>query len=172
MNVEKEIFGLWSVHKKIYLSGKNGINKFTIINCDDYEIVSRYKWWVIKKKNGKEYATSRIDGNLVRLHRFLLKPKKNYIIDHINGDGLDNRRINLRICSDVENKRNFLGRLQSNNKSGCIGVNYRKDRKKWRAYIDIYGKYISLGSYKQKKDAINARMEANKKYGFISQLQI
>ncbi len=85
-------------------------------------------------------------------------------IDHINGDGMDNRWINLRAVTHLENCKNV--KLLSSNKSGCAGVSYQKDKDRWRAEIYDNNKRIYLGSFKDKQDAINARNIANIKYGY------
>lgn len=85
-------------------------------------------------------------------------------IDHINGDRLDNRIVNLRNVDFRENARNR--QLSSSNKSGHYGVVWLPDLNKWRAMIGVDKKRISLGLYEKKEDAISARADANKKYGF------
>lgn len=85
-------------------------------------------------------------------------------IDHINGIPGDNRLANLRNVSSQENQRNV--KLTDRNKSGFVGVCFRESTKRWRANIKIDGKTIYLGNFKNIDDAINARKEANIKYGF------
>ena len=100
-----------------------------------------------------QYSTSRL------LHRYLLNPPKGLTIDHINRNPLDNRRCNLKICTQFENNQN-----QSHNTSGKVGVSYFKKDNKYKAYIKVNGKQISLGMYKDFKDAVKARIKAEKKY--------
>jgi len=85
-------------------------------------------------------------------------------IDHINGNGLDNRIENLRDVSQKENLRNC--RHQSNNTSGAMGVEWNPLNKNWRARIKVDGRTVSLGSYKSIEDAKKARKEAEATYGF------
>ena len=85
-------------------------------------------------------------------------------VDHINGNGQDNRIKNLRLVSVGENKKNL--RLMGRNTSGFTGVQYHKGTKKWRAVITVDGSHIHLGLFKDKEDAIRSRIDANKKYGF------
>jgi hypothetical protein len=75
---------------------------FTFIDDEDFDKVSKFSWCATA--NG--YAVSRIKNKIVYLHRFLLTAPKNTIIDHINGDKLDNRKKNLRFCNTSENVRN------------------------------------------------------------------
>lgn len=85
-------------------------------------------------------------------------------IDHINGNGLDNRLINLRDVSGHENSRN--ARKYVNNTSGHTGVSWCKSSVKWEAYIKVSGRKIHLGYFANKQDAIDARAKASKEYEF------
>jgi len=84
-------------------------------------------------------------------------------IDHINMNKTDNRIENLQLISDAENKRKQ--KLRTDNKSGHVGVFWCKQFNKWNANI-YHGRYINLGYFKNKKDAIKARKEADIKYGY------
>lgn len=72
--------------------------------------------------------------------------------DHINGDGLDNRRINLRICTHAENLRNK--RIYYKNISGVSGVTWDRDSNKWRARVGLNGIETYLGTFHKKSTAI------------------
>lgn len=85
-------------------------------------------------------------------------------IDHINGDGSDNRLENLREVSKTLNCRNM--KLSSHNKSGVTGVYYSKENKKWCAQICLNNKTVSLGLFKDKDDAILARKKAEQENSF------
>jgi len=85
-------------------------------------------------------------------------------IDHINGDRCDNRLLNLRVVSPQVNAMNRSNR--SDNTSGCLGVCWHPSTQKWRARIKVMGKQKSLGLFAEKIDAICARKDAEKKYGF------
>ena len=74
-------------------------------------------------------------------------------VDHINGNGLDNRRCNLRLVTSRQNKRNQRGRGLSN----YIGVTMDKSRKKWLAQIKHYGKRFYIGRYVCEKEAAAMR---------------
>lgn len=100
-------------------------------------------------------------GN-VGLHRLFMNAKKNEVVDHINGNRVDNRKSNLRI---VDRSKNGVNRARhSNNKTGHRGVFYCKNIGKYNAYITINWKRKNLGYYKNIEDAINARLEDEKKY--------
>ena len=110
------------------------------------------------------YIRIKIDGRQYSAHRlawFLCKGKwPDEMLDHVNGDPADNRIANLRECSSSENVRN-IG-LRANNQSGTTGV-YAAG-KKWGAQIWRHGERIRLGLFDEKEDAVQARLDAEKKY--------
>ena len=141
---------------RIFLYNKDG-NKVAeaLIDKDDYNLTKEYKWCLDKNgyvKNSKQEY----------LHRIITRETISYV-DHINGNKLDNRKSNLRICSNADNLKNRV-KLPSNNTSGILGVRYRADRSKWYAEIQVNNKRIRLGSYIDKEDAVRARLEAEIKY--------
>lgn len=94
-----------------------------IVDDEDYPALAQYKWCAAVE-NGRPYATRgvRIDGRTknVRMHRVILDPPSHLYVDHVNGDTLDNRRRNIRICTPGENVCNR--RVQYNNPTGFKGV--------------------------------------------------
>ena len=85
-------------------------------------------------------------------------------VDHINGDPSDNRISNLRSVSHDENMKNV--RRHADNKSGFLGVSFCKQTRRWRASITANGKSINLGRFTTKEEAVSARREADRAYGF------
>jgi hypothetical protein len=141
--------------------------------CDGLLVESKYskyrvRSYVAKESCGKRYRLVRIGNRIYREHRmvWLLMngslPSKN--IDHIDGDGLNNRIENLRDVSYSDNQKNR--KLNENNKSGHVGVRLNKSTKKWDALIQVNRKKIHLGSFLKMEDAISARRSASIKYGF------
>jgi predicted MarR family transcription regulator len=126
------------------------------IDIEDVTIVKQYKWHL--SNNG--YVTSSFPD--IYLHRLIMYAPNNRRVDHINHNTLNNRKYNLRICSAQENVMN--SKISKNNTSSVTGVNYRKDRNKWRAYIMFNRKQINLGFYDNFYDAVKARKEAEIKY--------
>ena len=144
--------------KEIVLTG--GFH--AIVDNEDYKELNRWKWCCLKSKNGI-YAKRRKPGpalpyKLILMHRDILKAKPGQMIDHINGNGLDNRRQNLRFCSPMQNARHKT-KLQLNNKSGTTGVSWDKMTRKWRAQISVKRKSEYIGIYKRKYNAIKARKD-------------
>jgi hypothetical protein len=128
------------------------------IDKEDIEKCKQYKWYR-HKTNNKYYVFSRDKGteNSVRLHRFLLNLKQECVdVDHINGNTMDNRKKNLRICTRQENMMNQRV-VPSNNKTGYIGVYFSNTYQKYIAQIKINKKNIHLGSSTQLSDAIQMR---------------
>ena len=119
-------------------------------------------------KDGKSYTITKIFGKCYSLHRIIWL----YIhgqwpedqIDHINGNGMDNRLINLRSVTAFENMKNT--KMRSNSKSKCTGVTWHKRQNKWRARINHEKKEIYLGHFDQLEDAIEARRKAEKQFDF------
>ena len=126
-----------------------------MIDLEYVDVVKDYKWYL--KQEG--YAFNKEIGYL---HRFIMNPPKDMVVDHINQDKLDNRRENLRICTDQENKLNHS--IYSNNTSGASGVNWSKRYNKWEAQLQVDRKVIYLGRYNTKEEAIEARRQAEIEY--------
>ena len=108
--------------------------------------------------NGKKYQAHR----LAWLYVYGEAPK--HQLDHINHDRSDNRILNLRCTTNQENHKNRT--INKNNTSGIIGISWHKKSNKWQVRIMINGKDKYLGRFKDKFEAISARMSANHKYGF------
>lgn len=128
-------------------------NKITIVDDDIYDWVSLYKWYA-RKSLHTFYAQRKfeIDGKWrnIMLHRFIMNPENGMSVDHINRNGLDNRRKNLRIVTHSEN--HFNEKLRVDNTSGHKGVINPK-KGKWDAYIA--GRY--LGRFNTIEEAIECR---------------
>lgn len=125
--------------------------KAVLVDEVDFERVSAHKWW----PDGKGYARGRVDGVQLLMHRFILSAQKSEQVDHVNGDGLDNRRSNLRICSARENSRNrkLLSRA---NRTGYKGVSWDRKLEKYEAQIKLNNRSIHLGYYADPTDAARA----------------
>jgi hypothetical protein len=116
------------------------------------------------RANDGGYVCALLDGKLHQLHKLLMPSTGG--IDHINHDGMDNRRSNLRKANQSVNNMNKS--MRQDNSSGTMGV-YRRRRKvgyRYIAEIKKAGKMINLGSFTDKQDAIAARKAAEVKYGF------
>jgi|6_EtaG_2_1085325.scaffolds.fasta_scaffold08028_3 hypothetical protein len=150
--------------KKIKLSQ----GKYALVDDEDFEYLNNYKWSALKD-NKTYYAVSSLiidpvtkKKKAIKMHRVIMKTPKGMDTDHINGDGLDNRRENLRVCTHAENSRNRG--INKNNTSGYKGVYWKKDRKKWAAQIRNNGKVVGLGGFDRKEQAYAAYCQAAKEF--------
>lgn len=129
--------------------------KHVIVDTEDYEYLSQWKWYF--NKRGAAVRKIYHPGNkqtVVYMHREIMRAKKGEEVDHINHNQLDNRKVNLRLCSRAQN--NFNIRRNKKNTSGFKGVSYIKQDKAWRAYISQDNKQIHLGRYKTAREAAEA----------------
>lgn len=125
--------------------------QYAIIDEFDFLLVSRYKWSFDPKGYAFRNNGKRPYRRIVYMHRELLDAKKGEYCDHINGDKLDNRRSNLRICTNAQNIRNRKKGV--NNTSGYKGIFWNYRYNKWYVQITVDGKRIYCGCSKSKEEA-------------------
>jgi nucleoid DNA-binding protein len=128
-----------------------------VIDSEDVEKVKNIKWRITHG-----YCSSRKLG--VSIQNIILGVETSFkmVVDHIDGNKLNNKKVNLRYCKFKENLRNK--RVQSNNKSGYAGVWFEPSKNWWRSYIKVDGKVINLGYHYLKTEAILAREKAEIEY--------
>lgn len=145
--------------------------QFALVDDEDYERVSKFKWYAAGKSRGGDfYAMRRSTKNggearkNIHLHRSILNdPPLEMDVDHINHNTLDCRKSNLRACTKSQNRMNRRG-PQKNSKTGLRGVLFDSDRGKFLAQIRMGGKNIYIGRFDSAESASAAYIEANKKY--------
>ncbi|CCE05791.1 putative Pathogenesis-related transcriptional factor and ERF protein [Bradyrhizobium sp. STM 3843] len=116
---------------------------FALVDDEDFDLVLAHEWRAIKG-HGTFYAHTWIDGESIGMHRLLTDPLATEVVDHQNGDGLDNRRCNLRPCLQVQNMQNR--RKQTTPATSRFkGVHF--DKGKWRSGIVHDGERVDLGRY-------------------------
>lgn len=160
--------------RSIPLEGREAVNKYVdhqnyiecivrngdafIFDKDDHDLIGKYTWTV----NG--VVSTNIKRRHERIQNLLMCPEAGYVVDHINHNPKDNRRANLRLCSQHENAMNCLTPV--NNTSGYKGVSWSKRRNKWQVYIKHNYKHIYIGQYANKTDAARAyNQTAEKLFG-------
>lgn len=133
--------------------------KFAIVDCRDYAWLMQWKWYVVRgtvtwyaqrkqRHRGKQRA--------MWMHRLIAATPKELQTDHINHNGLDNRRGNLRPCTRSQNQHN---RLNTKHKDGVAYSKYKGVRRqdtKWQAMITVKGKAIRIGRFPSEIEAAKA----------------
>ena len=142
-----------------------------IVDADDYERVSRYKWRVMTADRRRtQYARCKIYGQAVLLHRFIMQARPGQIMDHINRDGLDNRKANLRFVTRSQNAVNVDKRRSANATSSYKGVYWDKSKRKWTSRLMVNGKAL-FRRLPTEEEAARAYDEmAREHYGEYAQL--
>jgi hypothetical protein len=146
---------------------KLNLNKFALVDDSDFLLVKDFKWYFNPYKNSVSAKMEKGIKNRRRiyLHRLIINPKKGMEVDHINGNGCDNRRKNLRICTHSENLKNQ--KIRINNTCGFKGAYYMKSGKRprrWMAAITVNGKQKYLGYFSSAVEAGRAYNIAAAKY--------
>lgn len=137
----------------------------TFIDAEDYDSVSKCKWQAKLAVSGKYYA---VKNGTQRLHRLLMNAPAGMQVDHINGDTLDNRKSNLRLCTHAQNQMNRPP--QNMNKTSpykgvSIASSWERGRiKKWKVAIDVNKKRIFVGYFPDEIEAAKAYDAAATKY--------
>ncbi len=143
--------------------------QFTIVDDEDFIQFGALKWHVQRAIDGMFYAIRKKNGEHVRLHREIMGVPptsisgKRVTVDHINHDSLDNRRSNLRVCTDGQNCKN-RDQSKCHSSSGIVGVHKNAASGKWVARLGVDWGKVYIGSFDNKEDAGKAIQEARHKY--------
>lgn len=140
--------------------------KTALVDDDMFEELNKWKWCT-----GRDWNTfyahrhgGKINGkqkNII-MHRVIMNAPFNMVVDHKDGNGLNNQRSNLRVCTQSQNMMN-RGK-QNNNKSGYKGVSWEKHRNKWKAQTYINKKHVNLGRFDTKEEAYKVYCDVCEKY--------
>lgn len=137
--------------------------RFAIVDDEDYEWLSQWNWYC----GGNGYASRsqyipKYKNKIVYMHREIMKAPSGMECDHINGDPLDNRKSNLRLCT---HKQNLASQKRpKNNTSGYKGVIRSSSGKKWKAEIRIENRPVHLGTFEDPTKAAQAYDNAAQKH--------
>lgn len=145
--------------QKVPLTGKVGKGQVALVSSSDYLRVMERRWTL--GQNGYVYLARHGSEKKASLHRFLIGGGVSDFVDHINGDRLDNRRENLRLCAQAENNRNQL-KSKFPKSSKYKGVYLDKVSGRWHAQITFQGKQYYLGKHHQEIAAALAYNEKAK----------
>jgi hypothetical protein len=145
------------------------------VDPEDYRRVSRITWRMKRSGKGNSYPCGHLPrtgkrGKDINLHRFILGAEPGVIIDHIDGNTLNNTRANLRACSNSQNLRNSRIDRKGKTHSKYKGV-YQIPDGRWRAQIMCQYKKINLGTFASEKAAALAYdFHARKLHGAFARL--
>jgi hypothetical protein len=144
-------------------------NEFAMVDAEDYPELSKYKWSV-KRSGGTKYAYRRVKGKDIVMHRVIMNPPEGMVVDHIDGNGLNNRRCNLRICTREQNRYNSRPR---HNQSGLRGVRFAAERGKYIVVVGHKGGKVYGGEFDDPVEAALARDRlASKLHGEFAWLNL
>ncbi len=127
----------------------NGL--FATVDREDYPEISKYRWYATRRGH-TIYATCLKNRKPIYMHRMVMRPRSGYIVDHIDRNGLNNCRDNLRVCTRRQNQAN---RGPCGGTSRFVGVYRHKDR--WLAGFRWRGKYYYVGYFDDEVEAAKAR---------------
>lgn len=131
-----------------------GRTRLAIIDAEDFEKVAGKTWKTQRSSTGRTlYACTIINGKAVWMHHVVYGSRAK--LDHVNHDGLDNRKCNLRPCTESQNQANQRKRLKPCKHSQFKGV-IRQTNGRWRAAIGVLKKRLSLGAYDTEEQAARA----------------
>lgn len=146
--------------------------KFTLVNDEDYEYLNQWKWHTYKSKGiyyARRYDCSNGGKKNIKMHRLLLNAEGEVLVDHIDGDGLNNQRVNIRLCTARQNAINRRGWGSSK----YTGVSFDKESKKWRARINTGFAKINIGRFaEEEKAAVAYNAYAKKYHGEFARLNV
>ena len=141
--------------KPIYLKGKHGskAGNWAFVSDEDYVLVMKYRWVASLDPKSKKIYGRTESLPRTRMHVLIMNTKGNnsIVVDHIDGDSLNNQRENLRIATITQNNQNVAKRKNASSK--YKGVIWSKQHNKWRVRITLNKKTISFGLYDSEEEA-------------------
>lgn len=146
----------------IYISRKGEVFE-TTISTSDFDKVNSFpsNWYAVPNKMGSYYIIGKLGEMFILLHRWIFNLPGQFLIDHINHNTLDNTRKNLRVVTITGNNQNRgAGRKSS---SGIRGVNWDKEKSKWKVQVGANGKNHHIGYFTDKEEAKEAAIKARKR---------
>lgn len=138
----------------IYVYRRNGEVHEVLVDLADWHWLKEYSICITYSKSYdlRTYSAMTTDADLRKwyLHRLITQPPEHLVVDHINGNRLDNRRANLCICTVAENNQNQKAKANS-----ARGVSWYPKYQQWMAKVTLDGKQHTLGYFKDYIEAVN-----------------
>lgn len=126
-------------------TGRIKIGKSEILfDIEDQDVINSYRWYIVKDHN-KEYAYTNEKRTTRKMHRLIMNSPKDMHIDHINGNGLDNRKCNLRIVSSMENNWN---------RECPTSLYFDPQKNKYRCRITVGKRQVFLGHHEDEQEGL------------------
>jgi hypothetical protein len=123
-----------------------------LMDDSDYGLVNQYYWYIFQS-HGCKYAQAKIKGSTVYMHRLIMNPPEDMVVDHINFNGLDNRRKNLRIVTLKENSRTNSKREKLKSHLHGVYPDLLPGRQGYYSKIGFQGKRIYIGHFTTQEEA-------------------
>ena len=161
-NKNKKKYNKYDLSKPFGICYASNTEEEILFDKEDYEIIKNYCWRVDSYGYAVTSVRNEVSGKynkIVKMHQLLSQCTNDYVVDHKNGDKLDNQKHNLRMCYQRDNTKNHA--VHKTSTTGVSGVTWDKKNQNWRVRI---GKDISIGSFANFDNAINARKNAEEKY--------
>ena len=142
--------------------------QFALVDDQDYQWLNQWRWRYHKSTNGKTgyaFRNERIGPGKrrhVSMHRLIMGAGEKQEVDHVDTNGINNQRSNLRVCTRTQNRSNLSA--YRTNTSGFKGVSWDKGARKWAARIAAKGRRIHLGLFTNKIEAAHAYNQAALRY--------
>lgn len=143
--------------KELILNKTKNNQYISYVDDDDYELLNKFNW-----SYSKGYASTKMKGKKIMIHRFIMGAKGREFIDHKDRNPLNNQKNNLRPCNNSENQKNRKSAINSSSK--YLGVCFIKCRNKFKSQIKNNNINYFLGYFKIEEQAALAYNEAAKKY--------
>ena len=144
--------------------------KHALVDDEDYDWLSQWNWTLLKHPKDRMYAYRKIGNKTTLMHRVILGAKKGQVCDHKNRNGLDNRRDNLRFCSNQQNAFNSIAKRRNGKSSKFKGVHWCNTRGHWIAKTRVGNKRIQACSDNELEAARLWNEMAKKHHGEFARL--
>jgi len=137
-----------------------------LVDVDDLQRLNeetKNTLWTAKHHTGEHYVRFRHDSKIMLLHRYIMRATGKLVVDHIDGNPLNNQKTNLRLITDSENKQNRQGQ-NAKNVSGYRNVHWNKRCNKWEVSVKVNNKAKYIGQFDTIEEANTKAIEARGKY--------